>query len=170
MESWKSSGSGRRSCAHSWWDFSHIEGGTRKRRIFLELQEIVISILPGMQNFWIMTPAGENFCSRLDIRGRRHPQRRDTLRMWNCAGKHCCLWEFILKSVRIRRKSLIRMRALIWLSTVTATLMHRTYRLLKSGGVFITEQVGGDNDRDLVEQVLPGDAETVSAFEPERAE
>ena len=30
------------------------------------------------------------------------------------------------------------------------------FRLLKRGGVFITEQVGGDNDRDLVERVLPG--------------
>ena len=29
------------------------------------------------------------------------------------------------------------------------------YRLLKKGGVFITEQVGEDNDRDLVEMVLP---------------
>ena len=29
------------------------------------------------------------------------------------------------------------------------------YRLLKRGGIFITEQVGGDNDRDLVEMVLP---------------
>ncbi len=30
------------------------------------------------------------------------------------------------------------------------------YRLLKNDGVFITEQVGGDNERDLVEMVLPG--------------
>ena len=29
------------------------------------------------------------------------------------------------------------------------------YRLLKPGGVFITQQVGGRNDRDLVEMVLP---------------
>lgn len=29
-------------------------------------------------------------------------------------------------------------------------------RLLREGGVFITEQVGADNDRDLVERVLPG--------------
>lgn len=29
------------------------------------------------------------------------------------------------------------------------------YRLLKNDGIFITEQVGGDNDRDLVEIVLP---------------
>lgn len=29
------------------------------------------------------------------------------------------------------------------------------YRLLKKDGIFITEQVGGDNDRDLVEMVLP---------------
>lgn len=29
------------------------------------------------------------------------------------------------------------------------------YRLLKKDGMFITEQVGGDNDRDLVEMVLP---------------
>lgn len=29
------------------------------------------------------------------------------------------------------------------------------YRLLKKGGIFITEQVGEDNDRDLVERVLP---------------
>lgn len=31
-----------------------------------------------------------------------------------------------------------------------------TCRLLKPGGVFLTEQVGADNDRDLVERVLPG--------------
>lgn len=30
------------------------------------------------------------------------------------------------------------------------------HRLLKEKGLFITEQVGGDNDRDLVEMVLPG--------------
>ena len=30
-----------------------------------------------------------------------------------------------------------------------------TYRLLNDDGIFITEQVGGDNDRDLVEMVLP---------------
>lgn len=29
------------------------------------------------------------------------------------------------------------------------------YRLLKKGGLFITEQVGSENDRDLVEMVLP---------------
>lgn len=29
------------------------------------------------------------------------------------------------------------------------------FRLLKKGGIFITEQVGGDNDRDLVQMVLP---------------
>ncbi|MCI8294742.1 MAG: class I SAM-dependent methyltransferase [Lachnospiraceae bacterium] len=33
-----------------------------------------------------------------------------------------------------------------------------TYRLLRRDGIFITEQVGGDNDRDLVEMVLPGTA------------
>lgn len=32
------------------------------------------------------------------------------------------------------------------------------FRLLRKGGVFITEQVGADNDRDLVEMVLPGTA------------
>lgn len=30
------------------------------------------------------------------------------------------------------------------------------FRLLRQGGMFITEQVGGNNDRDLVEMVLPG--------------
>ncbi|MGN0183866.1 MAG: class I SAM-dependent methyltransferase [Aristaeellaceae bacterium] len=30
------------------------------------------------------------------------------------------------------------------------------YRLLRAGGVFITEQVGSENDRDLVDLVLPG--------------
>lgn len=29
------------------------------------------------------------------------------------------------------------------------------YRILKEGGIFITEQVGAENDRDLVEMVLP---------------
>lgn len=32
------------------------------------------------------------------------------------------------------------------------------FRLLRRDGVFITEQVGGNNDRDLVEMVLPGTA------------
>ena len=31
-----------------------------------------------------------------------------------------------------------------------------TFRLLRPDGMFITEQVGGNNDRDLVEMVLPG--------------
>lgn len=30
------------------------------------------------------------------------------------------------------------------------------FRILKSGGVFITEQVGAENDRELVESLLPG--------------
>ena len=30
------------------------------------------------------------------------------------------------------------------------------YRLLKDGGRFVTQQVGGENDRDLVDMVLPG--------------
>jgi SAM-dependent methyltransferase len=30
------------------------------------------------------------------------------------------------------------------------------FRLLKPGGVFVTQQVGADNDRELVEMVLPG--------------
>lgn len=30
-----------------------------------------------------------------------------------------------------------------------------SFRLLRKGGIFLTEQVGGDNDRDLVEMVLP---------------
>lgn len=30
------------------------------------------------------------------------------------------------------------------------------FRLLRPGGLFLTEQVGEDNDRDLVERVLPG--------------
>ena len=30
------------------------------------------------------------------------------------------------------------------------------YRLLRRGGLFLTQQVGSDNDRDLVERVLPG--------------
>ncbi len=32
------------------------------------------------------------------------------------------------------------------------------FRLLRPGGLFLTEQVGEDNDRDLVERVLPGTA------------
>ena len=30
------------------------------------------------------------------------------------------------------------------------------FRLLRKNGMFITEQVGADNERDLVEMVLPG--------------
>lgn len=30
------------------------------------------------------------------------------------------------------------------------------YRLLKNDGIYVTQQVGGENDRDLVELVLPG--------------
>lgn len=30
------------------------------------------------------------------------------------------------------------------------------FRLLKNGGIFVTEQIGGDNDRELVEMALPG--------------
>lgn len=32
---------------------------------------------------------------------------------------------------------------------------HEIYRILDEGGIFVTEQVGDDNDRDLVKMVLP---------------
>lgn len=31
----------------------------------------------------------------------------------------------------------------------------KIYRLLRKGGIFVTQQVGSENDRDLVEMVLP---------------
>ena len=34
--------------------------------------------------------------------------------------------------------------------------LREIHRVLRQGGIFTTEQVGEDNDRDLVEQVLPG--------------
>ncbi|MBO4458084.1 MAG: class I SAM-dependent methyltransferase [Butyrivibrio sp.] len=39
------------------------------------------------------------------------------------------------------------------------------YRLLKPNGIFVTQQVGGKNDRDLVEMVLPDVAEPFSELE-----
>ena len=38
------------------------------------------------------------------------------------------------------------------------------YRLLKKGGLFITQQVGEDNDRDLVEPVLPNTSKPFPHF------
>lgn len=35
------------------------------------------------------------------------------------------------------------------------------FRLLRKNGIFITEQVGEENERDLVEMVLPGDRKSV---------
>ena len=34
-------------------------------------------------------------------------------------------------------------------------LMQGIVSIIKKGGIFVTQQVGGDNDRDLVEMVLP---------------
>ena len=39
------------------------------------------------------------------------------------------------------------------------------HRLLKDGGIFITQQVGGRNDRELVEMVLPGTPEPFPELE-----
>lgn len=44
------------------------------------------------------------------------------------------------------------------------------YRLLKKGGIFITQQVGGDNDRDLVEMVLPNTEKTFPDLHLEKQE
>ena len=57
------------------------------------------------------------------------------------------------KAVRYLHKSVEQGSAL---GVLVALRSGELYRLLKKGGIFITEQVGSDNDRDLVEMVLPG--------------
>ncbi len=42
-------------------------------------------------------------------------------------------------------------------------------RILKPGGIFITQQVGEDNDRELVELLLPGTPKTFPGNESEGA-
>ena len=73
--------------------------------------------------------------------------------MYRYVRKDFFLWGFSLRSAVILLISLLRIKALTSLLTDMGILM---YRLLKNKGMFITEQVGGDNDRDLVEMVLPG--------------
>ena len=84
-------------------------------------------------------------------------QQRDINLMYRYVRKDFFLWGFSLRSAVILLISLLRIKSFdIIINRHGDFNVQETYRLLKNKGMFITEQVGGDNDRDLVEMVLPG--------------
>lgn len=100
---------------------------------------------------------GGNTCFPWGIRRRIRRPRRGIPPTWRCAGSGCCPWALTSAPADDPAR-------LPFDSGAFDVLINRhgdydpaeCRRVLRPGGVFITEQVGADNDRDLVEMVLPG--------------
>ena len=98
----------------------------------------------------------ESSCLLSDIPMKIRQRSKAIRRMWNCAKRFCSRWELSSK----RREEEISFRFSDH-SFDIVTNRHGDYdaaelqRVLKPGGLFLTQQVGAENDRELVELLLP---------------
>lgn len=140
------------------WDFSHISGRFEEEHdLPWSYREIVREILrPDAMLLDCETGGGEFLLSL------RHPAGRTAAAEGYPPNARLCAERLLPLGIDFR--ACPDPAALPWPDGFFDVVLNRhgafhapeSFRLLKKGGVFITEQVGGDNDRDLVERVLPG--------------
>lgn len=139
------------------WDFSHIHGRFEEEHdLPWSYREIVREHLrPDAALLDYDTGGGEFLLSLGHPAGRTAATEGYSPNVRLCAER--------LLSLGINFKTCANPEAIPWPDGSFDVILNRhgsfhapeLFRLLKEGGVFITEQVGGDNDRDLVERVLP---------------
>lgn len=139
------------------WDFSHIEGRYREDTLPWSYERIVKSYLaPDLQMMDYDTGGGEFLLSL------NHPY--DKTSATEGYGPNVKLCEEILLPLGIRFKECKDPNRIPFNDASFDVMINRhgdyapteIHRLLKKNGVFITQQVGENNERDLVEMVLPG--------------
>ena len=140
------------------WDFSHIHGRyTEETDLPWDYEEIVRNYLTDEAELLDFDTGGGEFLLSL-----RHPHDRTSATEGYPPNIKLCRER--LEPLGIRVKECSDASQLPFEDGCFDIIINRhgdlnakeIYRVLRNGGVFITEQVGGENDHDLVEMVLPG--------------
>lgn len=138
------------------WDFSYIEGKYQQEELPWDYREEVLRYLKADSKLLDMDTGGGEFLLSLG-----HPPQL------------CSVTEAYLPNVQLCRERLASLGVDVRDAKGSGVLpfsdgqfdlvLNRhgdfnaaeIHRILKKGGIFLTQQVGADNDRELVEQLLP---------------
>lgn len=139
------------------WDFSHIHGRFEEEQdLPWSYREIVREHLRREDALLDCDTGGGEFLLSL-----RHPADRTAATEGYPPNVRLCAERLLPLGIDFR--ACADPAAIPWPDGAFDRILNRhgafhapeLFRLLRKGGVFITEQVGGENDRDLVERVLP---------------
>ncbi len=139
------------------WDFSHIHGRFEEEQdLPWSYREIVREHLRREDALLDCDTGGGEFLLSL-----RHPADRTAATEGYPPNVRLCAERLLPLGIDFRAYA--GPAAIPWPDGAFDRILNRhgafhapeLFRLLRKGGVFITEQVGGENDRDLVERVLP---------------
>ncbi len=138
------------------WDFSHIDGRCVESDLPWDYKSIIKKHLTGDMRILDYDTGGGEFLLSLS-----HPH--DKLAATEGYGPNVALCKETLLPLGIEFKACDNPTNIPFQDESFDLIINRhgdlnateTYRLLKKGGLFITQQVGEDNDRDLVKMVLP---------------
>ena len=158
-EKWKSIWKQEEEIAHvHGWDFSHLEGRyDEEKDLPWDYREIVNQYLMENTELLDYDTGGGEFLLSLG-----HPVEKTSATEGYPPNVELCRETLEAKGIRFRECS--DPAKIPYPDESFDLIINRhgdfdapeLYRLLRHGGIFVTEQVGGENDRDLVELVLPG--------------
>lgn len=140
------------------WDFSHINDRYMEEYdLKWDYKEIIESYLGENDTLLDIDTGGGEFLLSLN-----HPS--DKLSATEGYPPNVELCKKVLVPLGINFKEVCDYKAMPFKDNTFDIIINRhgnydaneLYRILKPGGIFITQQVGGDNDRQLVELLLPG--------------
>lgn len=140
------------------WDFSHIASRyTEEDDLPWDYREVIDSYRSPEQQLLDIDTGGGEFLLSL-----KHPAQNTSATEGYAPNVQLC--KEILLPLGINFREATNFRELPFADESFDLIINRhgdfdckeLYRLLKPGGFFITQQVGEDNDRELVEFLLPG--------------
>lgn len=140
------------------WDFSHIEGRYTEETDFpWDYRSLILHYISPQTRLLDIDTGGGEF-----LLGLGHP--RSLLAATENFPPNVRLCRETLTPLGVDFRQADGSQELPWPDSSFDMVINRhgdfnageIYRVLKPGGVFITQQVGADNDRDLVELLLPG--------------
>ena len=140
------------------WDFSHIHGRYEEENNLLwDYKEIIHSVLKDEMKLLDYDTGGGEFLLSL-----HHPYENTAATEGYPPNVKLCRERLLPLGIDLRECG--NAAAIPFLDESFDLIINRhgdfdppeLWRLLKPGGLFITQQVGSENERDLVEMVLPG--------------
>lgn len=156
-EQWRTSWKAEEAASFSGWDFSHLDGRWQEGEIPWDYGEIVREFLQDSMELLDMGTGGGEFLLTLG-----HPYARTTVTEGYPPNAALCREHLAPLGIRVAEVDGEDPLPFADASFDLVIDRHESfrpeevYRILKPGGRFITQQVGGQNDNDLSCRLIPG--------------